>query len=1543
VPAQAAQQATITITGTVQSGTDGNPASNPPGAGNVFGFGSNLAGEPFTLTIRVSSSEGTYTSGSCSDGSLATSSIGGSNTASTPTATLQIGSGSFTYGSYPLQFISWRTGRSAKESCSSYNDISLGWSETYNGSPYIGSSGFGGATLYTGVNLSGDLFSTVQPAVQVATPAAFHFSIGVTDPKTLKNIKYAGGYLAPQSFSVEGTQPLAISKTLGICICLSPTSPNSASPISSPLGTRTNPLPLGLGIFGNTPNYTPVPLGLGIFAPSHPGVVAVGDPITIATGNVFERELDYATAGQNRLQFIRSYNSMTSPSGTFARAMGVGWRSNYDRYIVPAATTATIERPDGQVLTFTQNSGAWTSDTDVDVKLVQSGNTWTLTDLDDTIETYTTATSNIGGLAVTYGRLAAIQSRNGYTQTLNYDASNELISVTDSYGRALSLTYSGGLLSSVTTPDALVLSYGYANGVLTSVTYSTTPETTRTYLYENASFPYALTGIIDENGSRFATWTYDAQGRALSSQHGGGADLSTIGYDDTTGDRTVTNALGQQETYKFATLQGVPKLIEIDRLATATTAAATRTFAYDAHGYLAKQTDWNGNITTYVNDVHGQPTTTVEASGTPQARTTTMTYHASFHLPLSIVTPELSTAFSYDADGELLTKTLTDTTTTTVPYSTKDTSRAWTSTWTNFLLASTKGPRTDVSEVTNFGYDGSGALTSITNALGQVTKITAHTGGGLPLTIVDPNGVTTNLTYNPRQWLLTSTLSTSAGPLTATLTYDAAGNLVKTTPPDGSALTNSYDTAQRLTGVTDLFGQKIAYTLDANGDITETDTLNATGTTQRKHSGIFDALGRILHDIGGAGQTVAYGYDSNGNALTVNDPLGHLTQRAFDPLNRLTHVTDAAGGITTLSYDPHDRPVTVIDPNNGTTTYVYDGVGDVIQQISPDTGTTVYRYDPDGNLTQKTDARGAITNYTYDALSRAITTTYPADAAENVTYSYDQAGHGFGIGRLTSVRDAVGSLSRKYDERGNVLSETRVHGSSTLLISTSHDKASRVTSFTYPSGWIVSYVRDGMGRITATTAQSPAGVTQNVVAGVAYQPFGPADALTYGNGVAEARTFDLDYRLLTLNDNGKAAVQSLTYGYDANDNVSSISDGVTPASNQKFGYDVLDHLTGATGGYGSLSYSYSPIGNRLTQTANAVLTSYTYNPHSNQLAKIASGASTQTVSYTAAGNTSAFTPNVGAATTYTYNQENRLASATVPGQFAQYAYDAFGHRLVKSLSGNPDSLYQYDQTGNLLEEINNGVEIDYIYFGSRPVATIQPSSGKLYFLHDDRLGTPQVATDAGQAVQWAAAYQPFGQTSPVGAIIQNLRFPGQEFDAANGLYHNGFRNYVPGSGRYLESDLIGLEGGLNSYGYVDSNPSKYKDVTGLIKNVLCYTDGPECELPEPPPVQPPTTLRSAIACLCGQVQTVTGQIGNGGAIAKFLLRTKDIPGLSALDIFANLCTWAADPTLNNYLALFNSVASVVPVVGLGEAALWAIGIDPPWVAKSDHNYNFFGF
>ncbi len=1156
--------------------------------------------------------------------------------------------------------------------------------------------------------------------------------------------------------------------------------------------------------------------GKGLGGSPYSGCPLCGDPINVGSGNVFEAATDYETAGQNKLSFRRYYNSLAAAASS-PTALGSRWRSNYDRSLAIGASTVIATRADGQQLTFTLNGSSWVGDTDIDMTLSQSGSTWTVTDHQDVVETYLTTSS--GNAAI----LQSIKARNGYLQTLTYDGSNQLQGVTDSYNRSLAFTYNGALLDTVTTPDGLVLTYGYdSSGItpgvddrLASVSYSTNPVTKQTYLYEQPSHPFALTGITDENGQRYATWTYDQAGRGSSAQRGASADLTTVSYDDSTGDRTVTNALGQPDVYHFQLLQRVPKVTEIDRQATATTAAAQRLFTYDSNGYTASVTDWNGVLTRYTNNSRGDPTVIEEAVATPQARTTTLTYDPVFvRLPAQIATPGLTTTFIYDGSGNLLTRTLTDTTTQKKPYKTKGQTRTWTYTWNNSLLASVKRPRTDVNALTQFTYDNSGALTATTNALNQTTQIPQHLPGGLPQTIVDPNGVTTTLVYDPRLRLLTST--TTSASLVTTFGYDPAGNVTSVMLPDGSALLNGYDAAHRLTSITDLFNQKLSYGLDGLGDRLLTQALDAGSTVHRQHSGIFDALGRTLEDIGGAGQTTVYGYDDNGNAVTVTDPRTHVTQRAFDAFNRIAQVTQPApvGGTIVTSYDAHDRPLSVTDPNGSITTYIYDGFGDLIEQVSPDSGTTVYHYDADGNLVLKKDGAKAVTAYKYDALDRLVAREYPADKAENVTFTYDETGHGFGIGRLTSVADQAGTLSRAYDERGNITAETRVTPTASLSTFYGYDGASRIATITYPSGWTVSYDRDIAGRVTGVGLTAPASSTRMpLVTGITYEPFGPVNGLTFGNGVAETHGFDLDYRMTTLTDTGASPLQDLTYGYDPADNVRTIVDAISSSGSQTFDYDVLNRLIAATGAYGSLGYTYDAVGNVATQTTDAVSRTLKYKPKTNRLIEIDDGATKQKIATTAAGSISGFKPAMGGVTKLLYNKANRLTAVKAKSAVVgQYIYDAFGQRLIKVAVGT--TVFGYDLSGQLLEETTAGAFTDYVYLSGRPIVALTPSSGSVGVLLDDHLGTPRQVVDSNQSTIWSATYQPFGVATITGVATQNLRFPGQHADPESGFSQNGFRDYVPGLGRYLETDPLGFRGGLNTFVYVMSNPITLVDRRG---------------------------------------------------------------------------------------------------------------------------------
>ena len=101
-------------------------------------------------------------------------------------------------------------------------------------------------------------------------------------------------------------------------------------------------------------------------------------------------------------------------------------------------------------------------------------------------------------------------------------------------------------------------------------------------------------------------------------------------------------------------------------------------------------------------------------------------------------------------------------------------------------------------------------------------------------------------------------------------------------------------------------------------------------------------------------------------------------------------------------------------------------------------------------------------------------------------------------------------------------------------------------------------------------------------------------------------------------------------------------------------------------------------------------------------------------------------------------------------------------------------------------------------------------------IHNDHLATPQKLTDSTGTVVWAADYKPFGEaTITTSTITNNLRFPGQYYDAETGLYYNYFRDYDPTMGRYIEADPIGISFGENHiYHYALNNALLYFDDEG---------------------------------------------------------------------------------------------------------------------------------
>jgi RHS repeat-associated protein len=154
--------------------------------------------------------------------------------------------------------------------------------------------------------------------------------------------------------------------------------------------------------------------------------------------------------------------------------------------------------------------------------------------------------------------------------------------------------------------------------------------------------------------------------------------------------------------------------------------------------------------------------------------------------------------------------------------------------------------------------------------------------------------------------------------------------------------------------------------------------------------------------------------------------------------------------------------------------------------------------------------------------------------------------------------------------------------------------------------------------------------------------------------------------------------------------------------------------------------------------------------------------------------------------------------------------------------GGRKTFYVYDEQGQLLGEYNQlGVAIkEYIWFSGKPIAMI--AGGNIYYIFSDHLNTPRLIEDQQGTTVWKWVSDPFGAALPDedpdgdGNVLKfNLRFPGQYYDVESGLHYNYHRIYNPQTGRYITSDPIGLEGGLNTYAYVFGDPINWIDPTGL--------------------------------------------------------------------------------------------------------------------------------
>jgi RHS repeat-associated protein len=406
-----------------------------------------------------------------------------------------------------------------------------------------------------------------------------------------------------------------------------------------------------------------------------------------------------------------------------------------------------------------------------------------------------------------------------------------------------------------------------------------------------------------------------------------------------------------------------------------------------------------------------------------------------------------------------------------------------------------------------------------------------------------------------------------------------------------------------------------------------------------------------------------------------------------------------------------------------------------------------------------------------------------------------------------------------YDHRGNLLVKRQPLGLTSAKFSYSYDRADRVVEMRYPSGRIVQYQRDAKGRVLAVRTKADASVASwtDIATTMQYEAFGALTSASLGNG------------------------QSFAADYDNDDNITGISDALTPANNVSYGYDAVGRLTQVTTASGTTrrtDFQFDANGNRTAKLTRALpddpesaalVDSYATDDRSNQLDGITGAGGSRSFVYDGRGNLTTETRSGGVTVSAGYDGHGRLTGYTRTGDAAQTnVYNGLDQRVTVT-SGSTIRRFVYDPDGRVLGEYGTSASN---VIAERIWLTPEIADGGMFGGDDGTGGYAPIAIVAGTTLSWVHGNHlgvPLLYTNASGAAIATPAytlpgFPGQ-FKTFADLYYNQYRDYDPTTGRYIQADPIGLAGGQAPYLYAAGNPVRYTDPTGRIVPLALCTIG----------------------------------------------------------------------------------------------------------------------